>query len=343
VRRATVTAAGLLLAALVLRVVLGEDQLGRAVDRLSHPALPLLLLALLCELGAYVAYASSQQRLVRAAGHRLSLRWLGSLAVAAQALNNFLPAGYLVANVVNFKELRRRRLGGVESAWVLLLSSILNIGSLIGLSVIAALAAGSDVDVALGALAIILAGLLCLLARPRLLPRLLTALSDRLRGRPGSSIAALRQRASESGRALAALKLSRRTACLSTLLFAASWLSDAGCLTLSLKAVGASPAWGSLLLAYCAGQLVSFLPVTPGGVGLVEGSMALAMAAGGTSGVDVLSGVLLYRAISYWGTLPAGALGYLALRLSRGPHGDPASLASEEWSATRISAAPSSP
>jgi hypothetical protein len=28
----------------------------------------------------------------------------------------------------------------------------------------------------------------------------------------------------------------------------------------------------------------------------------------------VLAAVLLYRLISYWGTLPAGALGYLAVR-----------------------------
>jgi hypothetical protein len=37
----------------------------------------------------------------------LTVRWLAMLAAAAQAVNNFLPAGYVAANVLSFGELRR--------------------------------------------------------------------------------------------------------------------------------------------------------------------------------------------------------------------------------------------
>jgi uncharacterized protein (TIRG00374 family) len=101
-------------------------------------------------------------------------------------------------------------------------------------------------------------------------------------------------------------------------LFTASWVADAMCLMASFAAVGARPPWQLAPLAYCAAQLVSFLPVTPGGLGLVEGSLALTLTAGGGGGgAHLLAAVLLYRMFSYWATAPGGAFGYLALRRSR--------------------------
>jgi uncharacterized membrane protein YbhN (UPF0104 family) len=48
----------------------------------------------------------------------------------------------------------------------------------------------------------------------------------------------------------------------------------------------------------------------------VEGSLAVTLVSTGGRGVQVLAAVLLYRAMSYWATLPSGACGYLALRRS---------------------------
>jgi uncharacterized protein (TIRG00374 family) len=84
----------------------------------------------------------------------------------------------------------------------------------------------------------------------------------------------------------------------------------------AVQAVGARPAWALVPLAYCAAQLVAFLPITPGGFGLVEGSLAVTLAMGG-GGSRVLAAVLLYRIIAYWGTLPFGTIGYLGVRRAR--------------------------
>jgi uncharacterized protein (TIRG00374 family) len=89
-----------------------------------------------------------------------------------------------------------------------------------------------------------------------------------------------------------------------------------------------------LLLAYCAGQIAASLPVTPGGIGVVEGSITLALVAFGGAETITLAAVLLYRLIAYWGCLPAGGLAWLALRIT-------APAAVEEPAAARD--APTSP
>jgi hypothetical protein len=53
------------------------------------------------------------------------------------------------------------------------------------------------------------------------------------------------------------------------------------------------------------------------GCGLVEGSLTLALVAGGGTASAALAAVLLYRLISYWGTLPVGGIGYLVIRRTR--------------------------
>ena len=86
----------------------------------------------------------------------------------------------------------------------------------------------------------------------------------------------------------------------------ANWLPDAAALLASLVAVRASAPWQGVLVAYTFGQLVSNVPLLPGGGGAVEASLALGLVAyGGTSG-SIVAGVLLFRLISAWGLVPIG-------------------------------------
>lgn len=287
-------------------VIGGHGQFGQAAQLLSHPLLAWVVLALVCELLAYVAYAAGQRRLLNAVGRPLSIRWLASLAVAAQSLSNFLPAGYVLANIVNFRELRRRELRSGETAWMLLMSSLLYVGALGVLAIAGSELAGSRggaaaADLRLAACAALGLALLCGIAALVLARR---GQLGRLLGRRGRSL----------GARLSGIKLTKRNAAASGGFFLAGWAADAACLAAAFYAVGGTPPWGVFLMAYCAAQLVAFLPITPGGLGLVEGSLALTLAAGGVAGQHVLAAVLLYRLISYWGTLPAGAAGYIAVR-----------------------------
>lgn len=299
--RAASIVAVLALGAFVARNVLGgKSELLSAGARLLHPILPWVAFAIGCEALSYLMFASGEHRLLTKTGAHLRIRWLASLAVCAQGVMNFLPAGYVASTALNFRELRRRGLARPETVRLLMTSSVLYLGALAFLTILSGEIAGSRATGALTevrvAATVVLAGvalglLSVLLLRRRGLMRLPRSWEDHLQRSP--------------------LKLG--PAASAAALFACSWLADGGCLLAALKAMGANPAWTMVPIAYCAAQLVSFLPITPGGLGLVEGSLALTLAAGG-AGRSVLAAVLLYRLISYWGTLPFGALGYLAVR-----------------------------
>jgi uncharacterized protein (TIRG00374 family) len=89
---------------------------------------------------------------------------------------------------------------------------------------------------------------------------------------------------------------------------------DFGCLLAALRATGANPRPSLVLLAYSAAGIVALLPLTPGGLGIVEASLSgLLVLAGVRAGVAVLA-TLAYRVASYWLPLLAGPPAYLLFR-----------------------------
>jgi uncharacterized membrane protein YbhN (UPF0104 family) len=86
----------------------------------------------------------------------------------------------------------------------------------------------------------------------------------------------------------------------------ANWVLDCGCLAFSFLAIGAGIPWRGLLLAYGAGQLAANLPITPGGLGVVEGSLTIALVQFGGAEASTVAAVLLYRILSFWAELPIG-------------------------------------
>jgi len=90
----------------------------------------------------------------------------------------------------------------------------------------------------------------------------------------------------------------------------ANWALDACCLVAAFLAVGAEVPWRPLLLAYGAAQLAANLPITPGGLGVVEGSLTIALVAYGGGESATVAAVLLYRLMSFWALLPVGYIGW---------------------------------
>jgi uncharacterized protein (TIRG00374 family) len=77
--------------------------------------------------------------------------------------------------------------------------------------------------------------------------------------------------------------------------------------------VGSPVPWRGLLLAYGAGQLAANLPITPGGLGVVEGSLTIALVAYGGAQASTVAAVLLYRIVSFWASLPVGWVSWAVL------------------------------
>ena len=103
----------------------------------------------------------------------------------------------------------------------------------------------------------------------------------------------------------------------------ATWLADALCLQLAMRAAGVSVPFPVLLLAYTVGVLATLVPLLPGGLGLVEAAIPLVLASFGVPVAAALAGTLAYRAIGTVLPAGAGALAVPGMLLARraGPAG----------------------
>ncbi|MBL8774426.1 MAG: flippase-like domain-containing protein [Acidimicrobiales bacterium] len=100
-----------------------------------------------------------------------------------------------------------------------------------------------------------------------------------------------------------------------------NWTFDYLALVAALRAVGASPRMSAVLLAYGAAAVLSMIPITPGGLGFVEGGLVACLTLAGVEPADALLATLAFRLFSYWLPLPAGLVAYLAFRRRYGPLG----------------------
>jgi uncharacterized protein (TIRG00374 family) len=88
----------------------------------------------------------------------------------------------------------------------------------------------------------------------------------------------------------------------------------------SLRAVGVGSGevgWIEVLAAYAVARLFSAIPITPGGIGLVELGLAGALIAVGGPHAGVVAGVLVFRVLSFFLPLPLGLATYFVWRNER--------------------------
>ncbi len=101
---------------------------------------------------------------------------------------------------------------------------------------------------------------------------------------------------------------------------ASVWFCDFLCLVCSFRAVHSPIPWHGVLLAYGVAQVVGSFPVVPGGLGIVEGSLAVVLVAYGAGQVPAVSAALAFRIVNFWLVIAVGWLtvGLIAHRLRRG-------------------------
>jgi hypothetical protein len=92
---------------------------------------------------------------------------------------------------------------------------------------------------------------------------------------------------------------------------AGKWVFDYLTLIFALAAVGAHPNAALVLVAYSAASLLRQLPITPGGLGVVETGLSGALVLIGVNGGAAVLATLAYRIFNYWLYLPAGLVALL--------------------------------
>jgi uncharacterized protein (TIRG00374 family) len=98
---------------------------------------------------------------------------------------------------------------------------------------------------------------------------------------------------------------------------AANWLLDAASLWVFIAAFGHRTTIDGLLIAYGLANVLGALPVTPGGLGIVEGVLTPTLVGFGVPGGVAVLGVVSWRVVNFWLPIPAGGAAYLSLRLGR--------------------------
>lgn len=302
-------------------VTANSAELSGASDYLARASPPLIALAIGAEALSYLNFTLLQRRLLGAGGLRVSLLPLAAISLAGNAMTNSLPGGGAFATVFAYRQFRRRGADEALTTWTLVAFTALTAITLAVISVIGLIVAGSDGPVGgLGPLiGLLLVGPVigvAVLLRPRLLVFFVTPLlrfSSRVvhvpRRDAGGAIERLVMR-------LETVKPRAQDWAVGVAFAAGTWVTDCSCLILAFAAVHAGIPWRGLLVAYAAAQVVSNLPITPGGLGVVEGSLTVALVAFGGSTAETVAGVLLYRIISFWIVVPAGWCAWLALGVS---------------------------
>ena len=100
---------------------------------------------------------------------------------------------------------------------------------------------------------------------------------------------------------------------------AANWLLDATSLWVFLFAFGAHVSPIDVLVAYGLANILAVIPLTPGGLGVVELTVVSVLTGFGVAGGAATAGVLCWRLVNFWLPIPFGGVSYLTLRLGRSP------------------------
>jgi len=95
----------------------------------------------------------------------------------------------------------------------------------------------------------------------------------------------------------------------------ANWLLDAASLWVFVAAFGHIISPVELLTAYGLANILAAVPITPGGLGVVEFVLVSMLAGFGLTDGQALSAVLAYRAVNFWLPIPFGGLAYASLEL----------------------------
>jgi len=303
-----------------------RHELAQAVQLLSDLRLTGLIVAIAFEGASMVAFARLQRWLLHEGGVEVGLVPMVQITLAGNALSTSLPGGAAWAAAWAFGQLRRRGADRVLAGWVVLVAGALAAYALFMLLVIGSLIAGSSgpaasarpVLIALAAIPFVVAAFVLAARRWPIVDRLAPPAKRVLCALPkGSTMLGAIQRTWER---LLTVKPSPAAWAEAFGLGALNWLENCGCLVACIWAVHGHIPWHGILVAYALAQMLASVPITPGGLGVVEGGLTAVLVAYGMPTNEALASVLLYRAVSFWGLVPIGwaVWGYLSLRSHRG-------------------------
>ncbi|MHB8295477.1 MAG: lysylphosphatidylglycerol synthase transmembrane domain-containing protein [Acidimicrobiales bacterium] len=289
---------------------------------LGRANIALVILAVLLEVASLASYARLTKTVLPPRSSSFSRLW--RIDMSTLALSHVLPGGTASGDGLGYRLLTNEGVRGSEAGVAL---AIQGIGSALVLNAILWLALIVSVPVTgfnpiyataaiVGALLLAaFAGLVLLLTRGEeraavALRGLVARVPFVKRGAAGSADRVVHQIAARIRVMGADSALLRRA----VLWAAANWLLDAASLLVFLAAFGHVENPDGLLVAYGLAYVLAAVPVTPGGLGIVEGVLVPTLVGFGASSGTAIVAVISYRLVNFWLPIPVGAVSYLSLR-----------------------------
>jgi uncharacterized protein (TIRG00374 family) len=324
---------GVLLVALAVGIFGVLPRLGgltRDAAGLRHARPAFLVAAVVAQTVSLGCYALLYRRVLAALGARVRFRLVADVVLATFFISHLTPFGSATGTLVNVNTLEADGVAAATTGEAIGLTSLMSTVALIALFGIGFVAtAGRHVShtyltiagIALALVVAVLAVVLVIGAHPEIAGRA---------GRWAASVARHvrpsidSEKVAETSRRLASLArsaLTGRAFLASSALASADLLFDLLSLDLVFLALRYQPGFGPLAVAYAAANIASAIPVTPGGLGVIEVTLVAITVGFGAPRPTAVLAVIGYRIVNYWLPLIPGAIAYLRVRLRRGAAG----------------------
>jgi uncharacterized protein (TIRG00374 family) len=324
---------GLLLAALAVGIFGLLPRLGGLTHDaagLRHARPAFLAAAIVAQALSLGCYARLYQQVLAALGARIRFRLAADVIMATFFVSHLTPFGSATGTLVNASTLESEGIAAATTGEAIALTSLTSTIALIVLFGTGfAATAGRHVShqylviafTVIFGVAGTLAAVLAVGAHPAVAGRAgRWAASVAKHVRPGID-------PEKAGRTADRLASLARTA-LTGRAFAVSFgfasgdlLFDLLSLDLVFLALRYQPGFGPLAVAYGAANIASAIPLTPGGLGVIEVTLVAVTVGFGAPRATAVLAVLGYRIVNYWLPLIPGAIAYLRLRLRPGADG----------------------
>jgi uncharacterized protein (TIRG00374 family) len=145
--------------------------------------------------------------------------------------------------------------------------------------------------------------------------RILRAVGQRIPGVGGDRLEQVAVQASASIRRLA----HSRAVLIESLTWAAlNWLLDAASLWCFIAAFGGYANPVGLFAAYGIANVLGAIPLTPGGLGIIDTITPVLLVGFGLTRSVATLGVLAWRLVNFWLPIPTGAIAYVSLKVPKG-------------------------
>ena len=311
-----------LIALLVIEFLVIPQLLGasRSLALLRRIHLGYLALGIALEAAALVAYAKLTRTLLPREG-RISLGTILRINLSTLGLSHVVPGGTVGGAALNFRLFTRLGVPGTDVGFAL---AVQGIGSAVVLNVLLWVALVISIPIrgfnplyvtAAIVGSVLIGGFFALVVSltrgEARAARILRAIARRMPFLNEDAVDRAVRRVADQ---LRFLMSDRRTLLRAVRWMAANWLLDAASLGVFLAAFGHRISPDGLLVAFCLANVIGAIPVTPGGLGVVEAVLTPTLVGFGTPSEVALLGVIAYRFFNFWVPIPVGALAYASLK-----------------------------